>query len=255
MNYIVFDLEFNQGYDPTKTEKDVINKKCPFEIIQIGAVKLDENFNELSSFSALVKPEVYTILNPFVQKITGITLEQLEDAKSFEIVFKAFADFLEGNDNILCVWGIVDIKELIRNAEYYNIDTSIIPREYINIQHYTSKFLNCTKGTSIGLKNAVELLEIENNEEFHDAYYDAYYAAEILKKVYHKGMKSSIYKSYSEMKISRKANSKIIVDTCRLFEQFEKMFNRPMNKEEKKIIELAYTMGRTNQFQIKNKKD
>ena len=37
MNYIVFDLEWNQC--PGGKEKE--NKKLPFEIIQIGAVKLD----------------------------------------------------------------------------------------------------------------------------------------------------------------------------------------------------------------------
>ena len=41
MNYIVFDLEWNQC--PYGKEKE--NKKLPFEIIEIGAVKLDENRN------------------------------------------------------------------------------------------------------------------------------------------------------------------------------------------------------------------
>ena len=46
MNYIVFDLEFNQGYNFEDEPKNIINPKCPFEIIQIGAVKLDDNFED-----------------------------------------------------------------------------------------------------------------------------------------------------------------------------------------------------------------
>ncbi|EGT3930605.1 exonuclease, partial [Clostridioides difficile] len=32
MEYIIFDLEFNQGFDK-KLNKTVSNEKCPFEII------------------------------------------------------------------------------------------------------------------------------------------------------------------------------------------------------------------------------
>ena len=46
MNYIVFDLEWNQC--PGGKEKE--NKKLPFEIIQIGAVKLDDQWEEFGQF-------------------------------------------------------------------------------------------------------------------------------------------------------------------------------------------------------------
>ena len=51
MNYIVLDLEFNQAF-PFKSGKKVEpNPECPFEIIQIGAVKLNERFEQLDSFN------------------------------------------------------------------------------------------------------------------------------------------------------------------------------------------------------------
>ena len=59
MNYIVFDLEWNQPADIKSTEK----RKLQFEIIEIGAVKLDENKNIISSFNELVCPKVYKTLN------------------------------------------------------------------------------------------------------------------------------------------------------------------------------------------------
>ena len=45
MNYIVLDLEFNQPYNFKTGKRSPLVAECPFEIIQIGAVKLDENFN------------------------------------------------------------------------------------------------------------------------------------------------------------------------------------------------------------------
>ena len=67
MNFIVFDLEFNQAWN--SEEGRSLNLKCPFEIIQIGALKLDEKLQVTSSFNRLVKPEVYTSLHPFVKQI------------------------------------------------------------------------------------------------------------------------------------------------------------------------------------------
>ena len=252
MNYVVFDLEFNQEYNPIKTNKNTINTKCPFEIIQIGAVKLNRELKIIDTLNSLVKPNIYTSLNPFIQEMTGITIDQLSKAKPFIEVYKEFLEFVRGQDNVLCTWGMIDIKELFRNLEYYDLDTSLIPREYINLQLYTSKYLNCPKGTSIGLKRAVELLEISFTDGFHNAYYDAYYTSEILKKIYNKKIKTNIYKSHKEIKLERHENSRKKIDTYKLIKQFEKMFDREMTQEEQKIIKLAYMMGKTNQFQIKN---
>ena len=67
MNYIVLDLEFNQAF-PFKSGKKVEpNPECPFEIIQIGAVKLNERFEQLDSFNCMISPQIYPRLHPFVR--------------------------------------------------------------------------------------------------------------------------------------------------------------------------------------------
>ena len=48
MNYIVFDLEWNQC--PDGKEKEI--KDMPFEIIEIGAVKLDSQRRVIDTFTA-----------------------------------------------------------------------------------------------------------------------------------------------------------------------------------------------------------
>ena len=75
MHYIVLDLEFNQSF-PFKTGKKTEPvAECPFEIIQIGAVKLNENFDILEEFNYMIRPQIYPRLHPFVEKITGIREE------------------------------------------------------------------------------------------------------------------------------------------------------------------------------------
>lgn len=51
-NYIVFDLEWNQSANGK--ERSVPH--FPFEIIEIGAVKLNENFQMTGEFHRLVRP-------------------------------------------------------------------------------------------------------------------------------------------------------------------------------------------------------
>ncbi|HEY8889856.1 MAG TPA: 3'-5' exonuclease [Clostridium sp.] len=252
MNYIVFDLEFNQGFNFAKDTETIINPKCPFEIIQIGVIKLNDNFETIGTLDVLVKPEIYTTLNPFVKRLTGITIEELDKGISFKEMYYKLSDFLNIDKGILCVWGASDIKELFRNIEYYGLDASNVPTEFINIQSYASKRLNCERGINIGLANAANLLDIPIEHQFHNALNDAYYTAEVFKKIYNIEIKTSIYDPHKLSKLRKLNTQNYKIDFDNLINQFEKMFKREITKEEKSIIKLAYIMGKTNQFQIKN---
>lgn len=247
MNYIVFDLEFNQAWD-LEEGCSRIESGCPFEIIQIGALKLDERLQEVSSFNRLVKPKLYTDLHPFVEKFTGITPKSLEAAAGFQEVYEEFLEFMN-EESVLCVWGISDIKELLRNISYHAMDPSSIPRKYINIQRYASNSLSCPKGTNIGLRNAVEILDIPIQGSFHDALNDAFYTAEVFRRIYGNDIKPALYQANARMR-ARRTRVKTTLDTAALLGQFEKMYNRQMTEEEQAIIRLAYLMGSTGQFQI-----
>ncbi|MBX4261623.1 exonuclease domain-containing protein [Clostridium estertheticum] len=257
MNYIVFDLEFNQGYNftketkETKETKSAIDPKCPFEIIQIGAIKLNDNFETISTLDMFVKPEIYTTLNPFVKRLTGLTIDELNTGKSFKEMYEIFSNFITSDRSVLCVWGVADITELFRNIAYYELDSTIVPLEYINIQSYASKKLSCEKGINIGLSNAAKLLDIPIESQFHDALNDAYYTAEVFKKIYTKNPETSIYNPSKRKRVARLNTENYKTDFPNLMKQFGKMFERELTVDEKSIIKLAYIMGKTNQFQIK----
>ena len=53
----------------------------------------------------------------------------------------------------------------------------------MNIQSFATTYLKYEPGKAIGLKNAVELLELEIESDFHNALNDAMYTAEIFKIV------------------------------------------------------------------------
>ena len=59
MNYIVLDLEWNQcPYGKSREEE-----RLPFEIVEIGAVKMNEQKEIIDTFHILVKPIVYRRLH------------------------------------------------------------------------------------------------------------------------------------------------------------------------------------------------
>ena len=242
LKYIIFDLEFNQSGN--KEDKIM---QLPFEIIQIGALKLDENFKTISTFNELVKPTVYKNVLSYIQELTKITDEMVSTAKNFKDVYYDFMNFIGKDDITFIIWGTVDLKELYKNIIYYNLPTENIPKLYIDIQDYTSKYFKAPKGKRIGLRNALDLLNIYVKGDFHNAFNDAYYTAQVFKKLYTSSIKEKTY-SHSSTRI--KTESKKIIDYDGLILQIEKMYNRKLSSEEISMIKLAYNMGKTNQFLI-----
>lgn len=247
MEYIVFDLEFNQGFDKT-LNKTVSNERCPFEIIQIGAIKLDSNFNMIDTFNAYVKPEIYKDIHPFIQKMTSITKDDVKNAEGFPQVFKEFKKFISSKKTVFGVWGTADLKELYRNIYFYNLPSISLPKNFINIQEHASKYFNNPSGKSIGLQNAISILGLKEDKSYHDALNDAYYTSQVLIKINNPSIVPDVY-IYTPVKPSQsKRKTKKEISYEKLFSEFEKILNRSLTKEEKKIIDLAYKMGKTNQF-------
>lgn len=241
MKYIVFDLEFNQGFD-RKLNKTVSDEKCPFEIIQIGAVKLDSNLDIIDTFNTFVRPNIYKEIHPFIKKMTNISNEDVKNAPYFTEAFSLFKSFINEEKNILCVWGNGDLKELYRNIKYYNLSTQNLSSTYINVQHHASVYFNNPTGKSIGLQNAITLLELNQDKSYHNALNDAYYTSLVFKRIFNNNIETKNYNFDTDDK--KKSITKRKVNYDNIFSEFKKILNRDLSKEEKKIIHLAYKMGR-----------
>ncbi len=80
MNYIVLDTEFNQPspqlFNPKTKFKP--NKICPFELIEIGAVKLNEKWEKIDTFKIFIKPVIYFSLCPIIKRKTKISSKDLK---------------------------------------------------------------------------------------------------------------------------------------------------------------------------------
>lgn len=74
-NFIVFDLEWNQS--PHGKADSV--EDFPFEIIEIGAVKLDEQFHKMDEFHRLIRPQVYTQMHYAISEVTHMDMGELKN--------------------------------------------------------------------------------------------------------------------------------------------------------------------------------
>jgi len=186
MKYIVIDLEFNQAFDFGNGKSVASNERCPFEIIQIGAVRLNQNFKYEDSLSILIEPSIYKRLHPYVARITGLKEAHLSGKQRFPCALAQLQEFACTGEVVYCVWGANDIKELRKNMDYYKLSEDLGYINFIDVQKIASKHLKHLEGMGIGLKNAIAALDIEMDKPFHDALNDAEYTAKIFQRLKYK---------------------------------------------------------------------
>lgn len=180
MNYIILDMEWNQGYPGAKVNIGDTRKHLSGEIIQIGAVKLDDNFDVVDSYSRLVKPIFYRKMHFKVSQLTGITKEMLSTASPFLEVFPEFIEWC-GKEHEFLIWGSDDIAVLKQNIEINKFEGYQIHQWY-NIQIiYNAQHRSEHK--QVALATACEVLDIPQDLQLHDALNDAIYTAEVCRKL------------------------------------------------------------------------
>lgn len=179
MNYIVLDLEWNQS----NAGKEAENQELTFEIIEIGAVKLNEEFQMLSEFSKLIKPQIYHEMHHVTSKLIHMRMEELERGKPFLEVMQSFLEWIGEEEYTFCTWGPLDLTELQKNMCYYGMEPlSDGPIAFLDVQKLFSIAFEDSK-TRRSLEWAVDYLGIEKDIPFHRAFSDAYYTAKVLEMI------------------------------------------------------------------------
>lgn len=179
MNYIVIDFEFNGAY--SKRQHRFVN-----EIIEFGAVKLDEHLNMVDTFSELVTPQISKKLNSHVSRLTHIDMDELKECNhTFTHVLSKFKKFL--GDGVLLSWGTSDILVLMENCRYfYGEETLPFVSAYCNLQSYCEAALDYhDRSRQMGLSACAELLGIGfQDDSLHRALTDAELTSLCFQKLY-----------------------------------------------------------------------
>lgn len=180
MTYIIIDLEWNQARSMRDVVEDENGNKLYGEIIQIGAIKLGEDFKISDTLKINVRPKYYKIIHRKVRQITGITQEDLAHGEEFRTAMEKLRSWC-GESFAFLTWGPDDIRILRRNIEMYGDDSS-----WINTWFNAQAIYNMQTDSGDNQKSlatAIEHFQITPDEPFHDALNDAYYTALVVERL------------------------------------------------------------------------
>ncbi|MBK8566253.1 MAG: exonuclease domain-containing protein [Saprospiraceae bacterium] len=175
MNYIVFDLEATcwEG-KPTEMVQ---------EIIEIGALKLNEYGEVEGSFNSFIRPVLHPNLSLFCRQLTTIDQISINRARLFPDVvedFQEWAGVFDDEDCLFCSWGSFDRNMLIQDSTLHSMDSEWIETNHLNVrrQYHDMKRWKTYKG----LKKVVEMEGFEFTGVYHRAISDAENLAKVFVK-------------------------------------------------------------------------
>ena len=174
MNYVVVDLEWNQAMSSNSSVFNKLPIHLSGEIIEIGAVKLNEDMTPGEEFTVDVKPVYFKRMHYKVKKITGFDKERLAQGIGFPEAFDQFRKWC-GDDVTFITWGCDDQRVMEQNIIIHDLDWDWI-HEWINLQLIYNLQTGGDKNQK-SLASAMEHFEIEQTRVAHDALGDAYNTA------------------------------------------------------------------------------
>ena len=182
MNYIILDLEWDSVF--YKLQKRFIN-----QILQIGAVKLDDNFDVIDTFEVTVKSDITNKVTGRFTKLTGITNEDMRAGVPFGDAVKMYNDWV-GDNTVTMTWSNSDLYTILENEETLLNGLHFKIEKYLDLQVFIQNEMRLNgydDKNQISLEAAAEKLEVSTDGiDFHTAKDDSLVCAFLLKKCYNK---------------------------------------------------------------------
>lgn len=172
MNYIVLDLEATCWKEKGKFTN---------EIIEIGALCIDQNRNTLGEYCSFIKPTLNPILSDFCTKLTTIKQKDVDAAPLFPDALHDFLDWIEsfGDSYYLCSWGFYDRTQFKKDCTLHGLDTTWL-KQHISVKHQYADSYNLSR--PIGMKGALEREQLPMEGTHHRGIDDARNIAKIFVK-------------------------------------------------------------------------
>ena len=181
MGYVFLDLEWNNAF--SKEHGRFIN-----EIIEIGAVKFDENMNELSRFDTFVRSRITKRLGTRFKNLTNITNEEMKDGVPLREAVDKFKAFC-GDDFLTITWSTSDLYAIVENFRtFLNEEPLMYFGDYLDLQRFYGSIYPAENHNQIALKSAAEQMNVPlDSVALHRASDDSAVTAEIFRAIRQKG--------------------------------------------------------------------
>ncbi len=163
MNYIIVDLE------ATCWEKGKGRKS---EIIEIGAVCVNEQNQVADEFSQIIRPEINPLLSEFCTKLTSITQEMADNGIHFIEALNNFLNWINshGSKYLICSWGYYDKNQFLSDCEVHKQSTAWI-KNHISLKHQYALIKSLRR--PVGMKTALKIENLDLEGTHHRGIDDA----------------------------------------------------------------------------------
>lgn len=178
MKYVVVDLEMCT----VPKEKRKRDYPHTYEIIQIGAVLLNDDYEIIDQFMTHIQPQ-YGFMSPYIENLTGIKHKELLNAPSIEKGFDVFLDWIPDNASFV-QWSVTDKSQIKKEIEIKDLIIDKINKlngNWIDCQEEFGKIIHSEDPYS--LEEALYISGVDYKTNFHDGLVDAYNTALLLKKM------------------------------------------------------------------------
>lgn len=189
--HVFLDFEMNPTTNPTRRQQRNAKPVAPppslrMEIIEIGAVKLNQQYEQIDRFSCYVRPELNHITKK-VTEITGITDETLTEAVDFAQAMEAFVSWIGQEPVRIYAWSESDKKQLLSELRYKKLYNGQLPenmRRWMDFQKVYTRIMGLSR--SMSLSSAINIIDNDFEGHQHSALDDAANSAELLRLVKNK---------------------------------------------------------------------
>lgn len=176
-HFVVMDLEMCSLHKERINDEDLYN-----EIIQIGAILLDDQYDYIDSFMTYVKPEIGYV-DKYINELTGISDSNLIDAPLLEDALYQFMKWIPKGSKIV-TWSENDEYQLrneMMNKEIEIDEFDVYFNDFIDCQKlFTDKV---GRDKNYKLSEALCISDIDSVKGEHDALVDAKNTAKLFKKL------------------------------------------------------------------------
>ncbi|MCY7406916.1 MAG: exonuclease domain-containing protein [Alkalinema sp. CAN_BIN05] len=167
--YLVVDLEATCGDTIAHHHR---------EIIEIGAVMVNRQFQIESEFQTFVKPVANPQLTDFCTHLTSITQTTIDRSPDFNVAISQFSEWMTAYPNrVFCAWGDFDRRQIQRDCKRHHL------KNPLNITCFNLKTMFARSQQLPGtyaLKQAMDLAKLSFTGTQHRGIDDARNLAKLL---------------------------------------------------------------------------
>ena len=179
----MLDLEWNSAYSGA-------HKKFINEIIEIGAVKLDEDLREVDCFRQTIRSGLTRRLSGRFKRLTNITNEEMRAGVSLSEGLRRYGEWV-GPDDITMTWSNTDLYVLLENCRLFTEwERPVCVGRYVDVQRFVQeemarRGLIADAKQQISLGRAAELFGIDVAElDLHRAQTDSRLCCLLLQRTF-----------------------------------------------------------------------